>query len=84
MMTFVRERLLIILVIVFISAFLGVGILSVDRKNTQVHSDCEEYQDSIYLLNYKVTQLEMKVGSLLLRLEEIEGVNQEDLSEETY
>lgn len=84
MMTFVRERLFILLGIVFVSVFLALGVLSVDRKNTQVHRDCEEYQDSIYLLNYKISQLEMKVGGLLLRLEEVDVENREDLSQERY
>jgi hypothetical protein len=81
MLMFIRENLIPILAISFISVLLSLGVLSVDRKNTQVHRDCEEYQDSIYLLNYKISQLEMKVGSLLLKLED-NGVDekQEDLS----
>lgn len=85
MMTFIRERLLFFIVIVFISAFLGVGILSVDRKNKQVHRDCEEYQDSIYLLNYKISQLEIKVGSLLLKIEESEvDVHEEEVNNRDF
>jgi hypothetical protein len=79
MITFIREKFVFFGSAILVAIFVTFGILHVEERDGIASTDeeypCAEYQDSIYLLNYKVSQLELKVGSLLLKLEEVEEVN---------
>jgi hypothetical protein len=79
MITFIREKFIFFLSSILLVILVTIGLFFIDEKEGGEYSDkeypCAEYQDSIYLLNYKVSQLELKVGSLLLKLEEVEEAN---------
>jgi hypothetical protein len=79
MITSIREKFIFFLSSMLLVILVTIGLFFIDKKAGVKYSDeeypCAEYQDSIYLLNYKVSQLELKVGSLLLKLEEVEEAN---------
>lgn len=74
MFMFIRKNLIPILAISFISVLLSFGIQSVNRQISPQDTDCAEYQDSIYILNYEISQLEIEIATLSLILDEIEEV----------
>jgi hypothetical protein len=79
MITFIREKFIFFLSSILLVILVTIVLFFIDEKagveSTPEEYQCAEYQDSIYLLNYKVSQLELKVGSLYLKLEEVEEAN---------
>lgn len=68
----VRQNLIPILGILGISGILGFFAFLENSGKKEEYFDCVEYQDSIFILNYQISQLQIEVGSLLLVIEELD------------